>query len=236
MSVLEVKNLNVSYGDVQVVWDLSFKVEEKQIVTIIGPNGAGKSTLMTTLMGLITPKSGEIIYKGKNINDYSTGQRVDEGLVLVPEGRLLFPNMSVKDNLKMGAISKSARPKLNENLDFVYELFPRLFERQTQIAGSMSGGEQQMLAIAMGMMTCPTILMLDEPSTGLAPIIVERVLETLKMISQKGITMLLVEQDIFLSLSMANKGYVLENGRLMMEGTGDELMKNEHIKNVYLSI
>jgi len=236
VSVLEVKNLNVSYGDVQVIWDLSFKVESKQIVTIIGPNGAGKSTLMITLMGLLTPKSGEIIYKGKNINDYNTGKRVDEGLVLVPEGRLLFPNMSVKDNLKMGATSKSARPKLNENLDFVYELFPRLYERQTQIAGSMSGGEQQMLAIGMGMMACPTILMLDEPSTGLAPIIVERVLETLKMISQKGITMLLVEQDIFLSLSMANKGYVLENGRLMMEGTGSELLKNEHIKNVYLSI
>ena len=236
MSVLEVKNLDVSYGDVQVIWDLSFKVDAKEIVTIIGPNGAGKSTLMTTLMGLITPKSGEIIYQGKNINNFNTEKRVDEGLVLVPEGRLLFPNMTVKDNLKMGAISKSSRPKYAENLDFVYELFPRLYERQSQIAGSMSGGEQQMLAIGMGMMACPTILMLDEPSTGLAPIIVERVLETLKMISQKGITMLLVEQDIFLSLSMANKGYVLENGHLMMEGTGDELMKNEHIKNVYLSI
>ena len=234
--MLEVRNLNVAYGEVQVIWDVSFSIKEKEIVSIVGPNGAGKSTIINAVTGVLPAISGEVLLDGKEIVSLKPTRRVNDGLVQVPEGRLLFPNMSVKDNLRIGAYPPSARKMVDENMEFVFDLFPVVKERQYQIAGSLSGGEQQMLAIAMGLMASPKLLILDEPSIGLAPIIVDRVLETLSRIRDTGITMMLVEQDVYVSLGIADRGYVIENGKILMEGKARELLNDPHIKNVYLSI
>jgi len=234
--MLEVRNLNVAYGEVQVIWDVSFSIKEKEIVSIVGPNGAGKSTIINAVTGVLPAISGEVLLDGKEIVSLKPTRRVNDGLVQVPEGRLLFPNMSVKDNLRIGAYPPSARKMVDENMEFVFDLFPVVKERQHQIAGSLSGGEQQMLAIAMGLMASPKLLILDEPSIGLAPIIVDRVLETLSRIRDTGITMMLVEQDVYVSLGIADRGYVIENGKILMEGKARELLNDPHIKNVYLSI
>lgn len=234
--MLNVVNLNVAYGEVQVIWDVSFNINEKEIVSIVGPNGAGKSTIINTITGVVPALSGKILFNEDDIRSEKAATRVNQGIVQVPEGRLLFPNMTVKDNLKIGAFPKSARKDLDENLEFVFDLFPVVKERQNQVAGSLSGGEQQMLAIAMGLMAGPKLLILDEPSIGLAPIIVDRVLETLSKIRDTGITMMLVEQDVYVSLDIADRGYVIENGKVVMEGEAKKLLTDSHIKDAYLSI
>ncbi|HSM89428.1 MAG TPA: ABC transporter ATP-binding protein, partial [Desulfobacterales bacterium] len=210
MALLEVKNIEVFYGDVQVIFDLSLKVEEGEVVSIIGGNGAGKSTLLRTISGLMQPAKGEIAFEGRPIQHLPPEEVVERGIVQVPEGRRLFTLMSVQDNLIVGAYSRRADGRKADTLTQVYELFPRLKERLAQLAMTLSGGEQQMVAIGRGLMARPKLLMLDEPSLGLAPILIKTIFDTLRKIADQGTTVLLVEQDVQHSLSMRHRGYVLE--------------------------
>ncbi|MFH1137260.1 MAG: ABC transporter ATP-binding protein [Pseudomonadota bacterium] len=236
MPFLEVKNIDVFYGDVQVVFDLSLRVEEGEVVSIIGGNGAGKSTLLRALSGLAPPASGEILFEGRPIHRAPPEEIVQRGLVHVPEGRRLFTLMTVKDNLIVGAFNRRADKRKDETLEEVYSLLPRLREREAQLAMTLSGGEQQMVAIGRGLMARPKLLMLDEPSLGLAPILIKSIFETVRTIAQKGATVLLVEQDVKHSLGLSDRGYVLEHGRIAMEGPAGELLENPHIKTAYLGI
>ncbi len=233
---LEVKNLNVGYGDVQVLWDIHFKVEEGMIVSLVGANGAGKSTLLKTISGLIRPMSGEIFFQGKSLTALSSKEIVGLGIVHVPEGRRLFPEMTVEENLLMGAFRRGKDPKITQDLDRVYGLFPRLKERRKQKAGSMSGGEQQMCAMARGLMANPKLLLVDEMSLGLAPLIVDDLIDIVKEIHQQGTTVFIVEQDVHLALANSDYGYVLATGHIMMEGPSQDLMANKEIKEVFLGI
>ena len=234
--MLNVDKINVFYGDLQVLYDLSFKVDEGGITALVGSNGAGKTTTLKTISGLIKPRSGAIFYKNQRIDLLKPERIAELGIVHVPEGRLLFPNMSVLENLEMGAYTKRAREKKEENLEWVFQLFPILKERKKQLAGTLSGGEQQMLAIGRALMSSPELLMLDEPSLGLAPKIVLKIFEVIEEISKKGITILLVEQNVRYALTMARKAYVLENGRIVLEGRGEELVDNEYVKKAYLGV
>ncbi|MEW5908861.1 MAG: ABC transporter ATP-binding protein [Thermodesulfobacteriota bacterium] len=236
MALLEVKHIDVFYGDVQVVFDLSLKVEEGEVVSIIGGNGAGKSTLLRTISGLMQPSDGEIVFEGKPVHRLPPEAIVEQGIVHVPEGRRLFTLMSVQDNLIVGAYSSRADRRKDRTLELVYELFPRLKERVSQMAMTLSGGEQQMVAIGRGLMACPKLLMLDEPSLGLAPILIKNIFETLRKIADQGTTVLLVEQDVKHSLSLSSRGYVLEHGRTIMEGQARELIDNPHIRTAYLGL
>jgi branched-chain amino acid transport system ATP-binding protein len=236
MALLEVKNINVFYGDVQVLFDLSLVVEEGEVVSIIGGNGAGKSTLLKTVSGLMNPDKGEIVFEGKPIHKLPPEAIVERGIVQVPEGRRLFTLMSVQDNLIVGAYNPRADALRQKTLQEVYKLFPRLSERLAQMAMTLSGGEQQMVAIGRGLMAKPKLLMLDEPSLGLAPILIKDIFETLRKIADQGTTVLLVEQDVKHSLSLSNRGYVLEHGRTVMEGSARELLENPHIKTAYLGL
>jgi len=236
MALLEVKNINVFYGDVQVLFDLSLVVEEGEVVSIIGGNGAGKSTLLKTVSGLMNPDKGEIVFEGKPIHKLPPEAIVERGIVQVPEGRRLFTLMSVQDNLIVGAYNPRADALRQKTLQEVYKLFPRLSERLEQMAMTLSGGEQQMVAIGRGLMAKPKLLMLDEPSLGLAPILIKDIFETLRKIADQGTTVLLVEQDVKHSLSLSNRGYVLEHGRTVMEGSARELLENPHIKTAYLGL
>ncbi len=236
MSLLEVKNLDVAYGDVQVIFDVSMHVDEGEVVSIIGGNGAGKSTLLKTISGLLEPKSGEILFQGDPIQNRSPEDIVNRGVVHVPEGRRLFSLMSVRDNLIVGAYNPRADAVKEETLEEVYRLFPRLKERESQLAMTLSGGEQQMLAIGRGLMAKPKLLMLDEPSLGLAPILIKMIFDTLRSISESGTTVLLVEQDVKHSLTLSDRGYVLEHGRVVMEGNAADLLNDPHIKTAYLGI
>lgn len=234
--MLQVKNIDVYHGDLQTLWGVSLNVNEKEIVSIIGSNGAGKSTLLYTISGLLRPNKGEIELYGQKIHNIESHQIVELGISLVPEGRQLFPNMTVLENLEMGAYTKKSKIKRKENLEKIFELFPRLQERTKQFAGSLSGGEQQMLAIARGLMSMPKILMLDEPSLGLSPDLVKKTFESIKVINEEGITILLVEQNVHLAISTSNRTYVLEDGRITIHGKGDELLNNEHVKKAYLGL
>ncbi len=236
MPLLDVKSLNVSYGDVQVIYDLSLHVDKGEAVSIIGGNGAGKTTLLKTLSGLLTPMSGEIMFDGQSVFSAPPDDVVNAGIVQVPEGRRLFSLMNVEDNLLVGAYNKKAYAERKKTLEYVYDMFPRLRERSDQLALTLSGGEQQMVAIARGLMALPKILMLDEPSLGLAPILMQEIFRTVRKIADAGTTVLLVEQDVRQSLSMSDRGYVLEHGRVAMEGPATELIENPHVKTAYLGI
>jgi branched-chain amino acid transport system ATP-binding protein len=236
MPFLELKNIDVFYGDVQVVFDLSLKVEEGEVVSIIGSNGAGKSTLLKTISGLMTSARGEILFEGVPIHDQPPEKIVERGIVQVPEGRRLFTLMTVKDNLIVGAYNSRADRQREKTMQEVLGLLPRLKERASQLAMTLSGGEQQMVALGRGLMARPKLLMLDEPSLGLAPILIRNIFETVRKIADQGTTVLLVEQDVKNSLGLSDRGYVLEHGRIAMEGNAKELLDDPHIKTAYLGI
>jgi branched-chain amino acid transport system ATP-binding protein len=233
--MLTIENLEVSYGRAQVLWGVSLKINEGEIIALVGANGAGKTTLLKTISGIVKQKSGRISYDGKPFDRLSPRDIVKMGIVHVPEGRKLFPEMNILENLMMGAY-KVARAEREKRLDQVFTLFPVLKERMKQLAGTLSGGEQQMVALARGLMAGPRLLMLDEPSLGLAPLVVERIFEAVLRIHQEGVTVLLVEQNVHEALDLANRGYVLENGRIALEGAGSELLGNEHVRCAYLGI
>ena len=234
--MLKVDKINVSYGSIQILWDVSFEIKEKEIVTIIGSNGAGKTTTLLTLSGVLKPTSGTISFDGHQLDQVKPPQIVELGISQVPEGRRLFPKMTVLENLQLGSYIPRARVKCEEILEQVFEIFPRLEERKSQHAGTLSGGEQQMAAIARGLMSDPKILVLDEPSLGLQPTLVEKTFDTIKTINDRGVTILLVEQNAYEALTLADRGYVLENGRIVLEGTGNELVGNEEVKVAYLGM
>ena len=234
--MLEVENLTSGYGMVQILWDVSFQIQEKEIVCIIGPNGAGKTTLVKTIVGLLPAKSGAIRFNGQNIEKLPPYEIVKRGVTLIPEGREIFPRMNVDENLRLGAYTIKDKDEVNKTKDKVFQIFPVLKKKEKVLAQSMSGGEQQMLVIARSLMSNPKLLILDEPSLGLAPIIVEKVLDTLQRINEDGVTILLVEQNIRDSLNIANRAYVLEEGKIIIEGEGRELLSNDHIKEVYLGV
>jgi len=236
MSLLDIQDIDIYYGDVQVVYGVSLSVNEGEIVSIIGANGAGKSTILKSISGLIGVKSGEINFSGDPIHNIEPDQVVEKGVIHVPEGRRLFPLMTTRENLDVGAYNRKADKVKEQTLTDVYSLLPRLEERENQLAMTLSGGEQQMVAIGRGLMAKPKLLMLDEPSLGLAPILIRDIFQTIQKISEQGVTVLLVEQDVMHSLSMSNRGYVLEHGRVVMEGTGQELLDNPHVKSAYLGI
>jgi branched-chain amino acid transport system ATP-binding protein len=236
MAFLEVNNIDVYYGDVQVTFDLSLRVEKGEVVSIIGGNGAGKSTLLKTISGLMHPARGEITFENVAMQEASPDEIVERGIVQIPEGRRLFTLMTVKDNLIVGGYNSRASKHLDQTLGEVYALLPRLRERESQMAMTLSGGEQQMVAIGRGLMARPKVLMLDEPSLGLAPLLVKEVFHTVKQIAEQGTTVLLVEQDVRNSLGMSDRAYVLEHGRVVMEETGEELLDNPHIRTAYLGI
>ncbi len=234
--MLEVRDVNVFYGDLQVIWGVSFHVEKAEIVSLIGANGAGKTTLLKTISGLLRPSPGEIIFDGTPIHTLKPYRLIEMGIVHVPEGRRLFVEMTVEENLDMGALKGEAKRQREQTKEMVYELFPRLKERRRQIAGTLSGGEQQMLAIGRGLMAKPRLMMFDEPSLGLAPILVKEIFNVIKKIRQEGTTVLIVEQNVKQSLSISDRAYVLENGRIVMEGTGESMLHNEHVKTAYLGV
>jgi len=234
--LLTVDKINVFYGDAQALWNVGFKVDKGEIVTIVGSNGAGKTTTLKAISGLLHPNSGVINFLGSRIDNLLPHHIIDLGIAQIPEGRRLFPYMNVLENLEMGAYTRRAREKKKDTLEWVYQLFPILKERKNQLAGTLSGGEQQMLAIGRGLMSRPQLLMLDEPSLGLAPKLVLTVFETVKKINEEGVTVLLVEQNVRHALELANRGYTLETGRIVLEGEGKKLIANEHIKKTYLGL
>jgi len=234
--MLAVKNISASYGMVQILRGISFQVKEKEIVSIIGPNGAGKTTLVKTIIGLLHPRSGEIRFRGENIEKLPPYEIVKKGLILIPEGREIFPRMTVEENLKLGAYSANGKSKVKEAKERVYQIFPVLKKKEKALAQTLSGGEQQMLVICRSLMSNPDLLILDEPSLGLAPLLVEKVLDTVRKINEEGVTILLVEQNIRDSLDIADRGYVLEQGKIILEGKSKELLSNNHIKEVYMGL
>jgi branched-chain amino acid transport system ATP-binding protein len=231
-----VRNLTVKYGEICVLDGISLTVRERQVVSVLGANGAGKSSLLKAFSGLLHPASGEIIFLNTPITRLECHQVVNLGLVRVPEGRKLFPSLSVLENLELGSYLSRAKMMRKSSLEKVSDLFPILRTRKSQPAGTLSGGEQQMLAIARGLMSVPKLLMLDEPSLGLSPIFVKTIFEIVKQVSAEGTTVLLVEQNIYEALLLSDKGYVLENGKIVLEGRGKELLGNEYVKKAYLGI
>lgn len=237
MSRLNIEKINAGYGEIQVLFDLSLHVDEGEIVSIIGSNGAGKSTLLKTISGLLTPSAGKIEFAGKPIHTLEPDEIVEQALIHVPEGRRLFSLMTVYENLEMGAYSKRAETEFAKNLEEVYRLFPRLKERRRQLAGTLSGGEQQMVAIGRGIMAQPRILMLDEPSLGLAPVLKKDIFAAIKKIAEDyGTTIVLVEQDVVNSLAISDRSYVMEQGQIVLEGNSEELMADPHIKTAFLGL
>jgi len=231
--LLAVKDINVRYGPIHAVRDVSLSVEEGEIVTIIGANGAGKSTTLKTLVGLLRSGTGDILFEGERLSSLSPAAIVARGIALVPEGRRVFPRLNVLDNLMLGGYGKP-RPQIADTLSQVFEMFPRLRERRNQLAGTLSGGEQQMLAIGRGLMSHPRLLLLDEPSMGLAPMLVRQIFETILEINDRGTTILLVEQNAHMALAVADRGYVLEAGAIVLAGDAEELATNPQVRNAYL--
>ena len=234
MAMLEVKDLAVSYGAIRALHGVSFHVEEGEIVTLIGANGAGKSTTLRTISALQPSDSGQIVYDGVDITRVSPSNIVRQGLIQVPEGRRIFAPLTVRENLEMGAFTRKDKEEIEENMDYVFKLFPRLKERLEQTGGTLSGGEQQMLAVARALMSKPRLLLMDEPSMGLAPILVEEIFNTIQEINQQGVTILLVEQNAHMALSIAHRGYVLEIGAIQLEGQAQELAENPMVREAYL--
>ena len=231
-NILEIKDLNVRFGGIRAVDGISMNVQEGKIITLIGANGAGKSTILRSVSGIVRPASGDILLNGESIVGLSPDKIVARGVTLVPEGRRVFPNLTVLENLKIGAYLR--KDKLSNDLEYVYSLFPRLRERHWQHAGTLSGGEQQMLAVGRALMSRPKLIMIDEPSLGLAPLVVRDIFDIIVTINKAGITVLLNEQNANLALKIADYGYVIETGRLTLTGTGDELLHNESVKEAYL--
>ena len=234
--MLEVKNIDVYYGDVQVIRDISFDIAQGEVVALIGANGAGKSTTLKTISGILRPEKGEILFEGKPLHNVKPYNLIEMGIAHVPEGRRLFAEMTVEENLDMGSLKGNAKDKRAETKEMVFELFPRLRERKKQNAGTLSGGEQQMVAVGRGLMSRPRLLMFDEPSLGLAPILVREIFNVIKNIRSEGTTVLIVEQNVKQTLSIADRAYVLENGKVVMQGTGESLLGNEHVKTAYLGV
>jgi branched-chain amino acid transport system ATP-binding protein len=232
--VLRIDNLDFSYGDLQVLWGLSLQVNQGEIVTVLGANGAGKSTTLRNVSRLVRPSSGTITFDGKDLCKMESHQVVALGVIQVPEGRRIFPEMTVLENLRMGSFVKATRPDRQRNIERAFSLFPRLAERQKQLGGTLSGGEQQMLAIGRGLMANPRLMLLDEPSLGLSPLFVKNIFEIIQEINRQGTTILLVEQNVFQSLRISHRAYVLETGRVVLSGTGEELLGNEHVKKAFL--
>ncbi len=233
--MLTIKNIKVSYGKAMALENVSLHVEEGQLVALLGSNGAGKSTLLNTISGILPPQAGSITFEGVELTKLASHQIVERGVVQVPEGREVFPQLSVKDNLRMGAYTRRDPAGIEKDLHFVFDLFPRLKERQSQMAGSMSGGEAQMVAIARALLSRPKLLMLDEPSLGLAPVVRSTIYDVVRQIhEERGVTILLVEQNARWALAVADHGYILENGRVSIEDSGDNLAKNEHVQRAYL--
>ena len=232
--MLKVENLNVYYGGIHALKGVSFDVSKGKIITLIGANGAGKSTTLRTVCSLVRAKEGKIIFRDKDITNLSTDQIVKMGVVLIPEGRRIFPNLTVRENLELGAFIRDDKKEIAKDKKWVCELFPRLKERLWQKGGTLSGGEQQMLAVARGLMSRPKLLMLDEPSLGLAPLLVKEIFGIIQKIHQEGITVLLVEQNAFAALKIADYAYVLETGKIVLQGTGEELLQNKDVKKAYL--
>ncbi len=233
---MEVKKVNLGYGQMQVLKEVSLHVGDREIVSLIGANSAGKSSMLNAISGLVPLSAGEILFERNPIHSLPSHEIIEHGIIQVPEGRRIFPFMSVRENLLMGCYSRRARPKSAETLQRVLELFPRLAERRSQLGESMSGGEQQMLAIGRGLMAGPKILMLDEPSLGLAPIVVETIFKVLQEVNRQGVTILLVEQNVKESLDISTRGYVLENGRVSLEGAAKDLLENSYLKKAYLGL
>ena len=231
-NILEIKDLVVSYGGIEAVKGISFDVNDGEIVTLIGANGAGKSTTLKAISGLVKPKSASIKMEGNEICGKSPDVIVKSGITLVPEGRRVFPNLTVKENLKIGAYLRN--DKLDDDIKYVYDLFPRLREREWQLAGTLSGGEQQMLAVGRALMAKPKVIMMDEPSLGLAPLVVKGIFDIIKAINKEGITVLLIEQNANMALQVAHSAYVLETGNITMSGTGAELLADNRIREAYL--
>jgi branched-chain amino acid transport system ATP-binding protein len=234
--LLDVKHISAGYGDIQILRGVSMRIEKGEMVSVLGANGAGKTTLLRTLLGVLRPSEGEIYLLNGRIDLLEPHVIVQKGLVLIPEGRRIFPEMTVLENLELGSYIRAAKRQRKQNLSKVFVLFPRLEERKDQLAGTLSGGEQQMLAIGRGLMTLPQILMLDEPSLGLAPLIIMNLFEVIKKINQEGTTVMLVEQNMQLALSTAQRGYVIENGRVVLEGESEELLRDDHMRKAYLGI
>jgi branched-chain amino acid transport system ATP-binding protein len=235
MALLEIENLNTYYGHVQALKGISLTVDEGEIVTLIGANGAGKSTTLRTISGLLRPREGRVVFQGEELNNVPAHEIVYRGVSQAPEGRAVFATLSTNENLNMGAYSLGGdKEAIEENRRRVFQLFPRLEERKNQIAGTLSGGEQQMLAIGRALMARPKLLMLDEPSLGLAPMLVKAIFQTIREINEQGVTILLVEQNARAALKLADKGYVLETGNIVLEGTAEELMRDERVRKAYL--
>jgi branched-chain amino acid transport system ATP-binding protein len=234
--VLSIKNIDVYYGDVQVLRSVSLEIRRGEIISLVGSNAAGKSTTINAISGINPCRQGSIEFKGQAISNMPPNKIVDMGLVQVPEGRKLFPEMTILENLELGSYTAHARKQRKDTLEMVYSMLPKLKEREKQLAGSLSGGEQQMCAIGRGLMAKPELLMFDEPSLGLSPVMVQTVFKIIEDIKKQGITVLLVEQNVKHSLKVSDRGYVLETGKLVMEGTGDELLNDEYLKKAYLGI
>ena len=233
-NILQIKDFVVSYGGIEAVKGISFDVPKGDIVTLIGANGAGKSTTLKTIAGIVKPKSASILFEGEEISGKTPDYIVSKGITLVPEGRRVFPNLTVSENLKIGAYLRKDKQAVQKDAEHVYELFPRLKERSWQLAGTLSGGEQQMLAVGRALMSSPKLIMMDEPSLGLAPLVVQDIFSIIRQINSEGITVLLIEQNANMALKIADKAYVMETGRITMEGTGAELLADETIKEAYL--
>ncbi len=236
MAILEIHDVTSGYGEVQILWGASLKLEQGKLTSLVGANGAGKTTMLRTIMGEIKPWSGSITFRGEDISKLPAHKKAEMGVVLVPEGRQLFTDMSVTENLEMGATPKRAHAHVDKNLKLVFEMFPRLEERKVQKAGTLSGGEQQMLAVARGIMAEPIVLMMDELSLGLAPVLVLDLFQGLNRLKASGITMFLIEQNVQMALAVSNYGFVLSHGKVDLQGTAQELINNEHIQAAYLGV
>ena len=234
--MLKVNGIDVFYGDLQVLWDVEFEIRSGEIVVLIGANGAGKSTTLKTISSMLSPAKGTIEFEGTRLDQLPAYKIIEYGIVHVPEARRLFPEMSVEENLILGSLRGDARSKRFETMEYVYNLFPILGDRKKQMGGTLSGGEQQMLAIGRGLMGHPKLMMFDEPSLGLSPLLVGQIFDIVKQINKEGVTILMVEQNVNQTLAMCDRAYILENGRTVLEGTGSELMANDHVREAFLGI
>jgi len=234
--MLKVDNIDVFYGDVQALWDVSFEIEEGEVVALLGSNGAGKTTSLNTISGLLRPEKGNVEFLGQELTELPAHKTASLGIAHVPEGRRLFREMTVEENLLMGSLMPEAKARRKESMERVFNIFPILKERRQQAAGTLSGGESQMLAIARGLMACPKLIMLDEPSLGLAPFLVDEVFSVIEQINREGVTVLVVEQNVAHALKSCTRAYIMETGRIALQGTGEKLLQDEHVKDAYIGV
>jgi len=234
--MLRVENIDAGYGDIQVLWDVSFEVRPKEFVVLVGANGAGKSTIMKTISSLLRPSGGAVYFEDQRLDQVPPYKIIDLGIAHIPEGRQLFPEMTVKENLELGSLCPRAKSQRKQSLEWVLELFPRLKERQKQLAGTMSGGEQQMCAIARGLMSRPKMVLFDEPSLGLSPLLTQEIFRLARQIHGDGLTLLMVEQNVKQTLAICDRAYVLENGRIVLEGKGRDMLEDPKVKEAFLGI